>query len=273
MFSREKIEYKSNDQIRAMRKAGLVVADIHAALKEGARVGMTTKDLDDIAAGVLADHGATSNFLGYYGYPGNICVSVNEEIVHGIPGPRVIGPGDIVSCDCGAVVDGWHGDACVTLLMPEASEEVRELSERTEKAMWTGIAALATAKRIGEVGSAIEAYVETLDNPPGIVEEYVGHGIGTAMHQPPDVVNYRPANLGPKIKPGLVVCVEPMLTAGSPANKTLADDWTVVTVDGSPACHWEHEIAVHKRGIWILTAPDGGAAGLAPFGVTPVPLD
>ena len=275
MFGRESIEYKTNDEIRKIRRAALVVADIHDALREAAVPGISTGELDLIAGRVLDQAGARSNFLGYHGYPANACISVNETIVHGIPGDRVLTETDIVSFDCGAVVDGWHGDACFTVLMPGASEADRKLSEHTETAMWAGIAQLATAKHVGEVGGAIEDYVNSIPEAdrPGLVEEYMGHGIGTAMHQPPDVLNYRAKNRGAKLKPGMVLCVEPMLTIGSPESRVLDDDWTVVTVDGSHACHWEHEVAIHRDGIWVLTARDGGAAGLAPFGVTPVPLD
>lgn len=274
MFGRESIEYKTDDEIRKIRKAALVVADIHEALREAVKPGVTTGELDLVAGRVLEKAGAKSNFLGYHGYPANACISVNETIVHGIPGDRVLTDTDIVSFDCGAVVEGWHGDACFTILMPNASEADRKLSEFTEKAMWTGIAQLATAKHVGEVGGAIEDYVNSIpeEQRPGLVEEYMGHGIGTAMHQPPDVLNYRAKNKGAKLKPGMVLCVEPMLTIGSPDSIVLDDDWTVVTADGKNASHWEHEVAIHRGGIWVLTAPDGGAAGLAPFGVVPAPL-
>lgn len=275
MFGREAIEYKTDDEIRKIRRAALVVADIHEALREAAKPGVTTGELDLVAGRVLEKAGAKSNFLGYHGYPANACISVNETIVHGIPGDRVLSDTDIVSFDCGAVLDGWHGDACITLLMPNASEADRRLSEYTETAMWAGIAQLAKAKHVGEVGGAIEDYVNSIpeDRRPGLVEEYMGHGIGSAMHQPPDVLNYRAKNRGAKLKPGMVLCVEPMLTIGSPESRVLEDDWTVVTLDGKNACHWEHEVAIHRGGIWVLTAPDGGAAGLAPYGVVPVPLD
>lgn len=279
MARREKIELKSNDEMIALRQAALVVADIHAALRAALRPGMTTQDLDDVARDTLASKGARSNFLGYHGFPGHICVSVNNEIVHGIPGPRVLNAGDIVSMDCGAVLNGWHGDACITEIVggsaapstPEVHAR-RALSAATEEAMWVGIAAMARGKHVSDIGNAIDDYVCSLDPEPGIVEEFVGHGIGRTMHQPPEVVNYRTRGRSEKLVPGMVLCIEPMLTAGAPDNITLADDWTVVTADGSDAAHWEHQVALHSRGIWVLSAPDGGAAGLAPFGVTPVPL-
>ncbi|VEI12828.1 type I methionyl aminopeptidase [Trueperella bialowiezensis] len=272
------IEYKSPEQIRRMRRAGLVVADIHDALREQIEVGMTTADLDAVALEVLESAGAVSNFYGYYGYPGQICTSVNEVIVHGIPGERVLEPGDLVSLDCGAVVDGWHGDAAFSVVLPGGDPEVRatreRLSEATRGAMWAGIAAMARGKRVNDIGAAIDDYVSDLpeDGRPDIVRDYVGHGIGTAMHQEPDVLNYRARGRSPRLKNGMVLCIEPMLTAGDQANTVLADEWTVITRDGSDAAHWEHMVAKHSGGIWVLTAKDGGAEGLAPFGVTPVPL-
>lgn len=276
-MTRENIELKSNAEICAIRKAGLIVADIHAALRKAVKPGVTTKDMDTVALGVLEAAGAKSNFFGYYDYPGQICASVNEVIVHGIPDGRVLEPGDLVSFDCGAVIDGWHGDAAFSMVVPGGDPEIRKRRERlsviTEECMWRGIAQLALGSRIGDVGRAIDDFVVGLEGEEfAIVEDYVGHGIGTAMHMEPDVPNFRTRSRGAKLKAGMVVCVEPMLTAGEQENVTLEDDWTVVTLDGSDACHWEHEVAIHSGGIWVLTAPDGGVAGLAPFGVTPVPL-
>ncbi|MFH5822085.1 type I methionyl aminopeptidase [Georgenia sp. AZ-5] len=276
MFGREKIEYKTPDQVRAMRRAGLVVADIHAALREAVAPGMTTADLDAVSAEVIARAGARPNFLGYHGFPATACISVNEVIVHGIPGDRVVQAGDVISFDCGAVVDGWHGDAAFSMVVGGADPQDQALVDVTEDAMWAGIAALATGSRLGAVGDAVEDVVEeaaaTRGVPLGIVQEYVGHGIGTAMHQPPEVLNYRTRDKGPRLRPGMVLCVEPMLTAGSPDNTVLEDDWTVVTLDGSRAAHFEHTVALGERGIWVLTAPDGGAERLAAFGVEVAPL-
>lgn len=277
MFGREKIEYKTPDQVRTMRRAGLVVAEIHAALREAVAPGMTTADLDAVSADVIARAGATSNFLGYYGYPATVCISVNEVIVHGIPGDRVIAEGDLVSFDCGAIVDGWHGDAAFSVVVGEGTEADRALVEVTEEAMWAGIAALATGDRLGVVGDAVETVVERAAEDRGltlgIVQEYVGHGIGSAMHQPPEVLNYRTREKGPRLKPGMCLAVEPMLTAGSPESEILDDEWTVVTLDGSRAAHFEHTVAIGEKGIWVLTAPDGGAEQLAARGVTVAPLD
>lgn len=267
-------ERKSKDDIIKMRAAGLMVADIHDALRAAVRPGVTTGEMDQVAADLLAERGYKSNFYGYFGFPGHICVSVNEEVVHGIPGDRVIEDGDLVSFDCGAVVDGWHGDACFSVVVGRKNPQAQQLIDHTEHSMWAGIAALADGKRVDAVGDAIEDYLETVApaQRPGIVEEYVGHGIGTAMHQPPDVPNYRTRGRGAKVRPGMCLCIEPMLTAGSPEVRTLDDDWTVVTVDGSWAAHVEHMVAIHDKGIWVLSARDGGVAGLAPFGVEPVPL-
>ncbi|MDD9207347.1 type I methionyl aminopeptidase [Georgenia sp. 10Sc9-8] len=276
MFGRERIEYKTADQVRVMRRAGLVVADIHAALREAAAPGVTTGELDEVAGRVLADAGATSNFLGYHGFPANTCISVNAEIVHGIPGERVLRPGDVISFDCGAVVDGWHGDAAFTVVLPEADAADAALSAVTEDAMWAGVAALATENRLGAVGEAVESVVEgagAQGTRLSIVQEYVGHGIGSAMHQPPDVLNYRTGERGPRLRPGMCLAVEPMLTRGGRGTRVLDDDWTVVTADGSRAAHWEHTVALTDGGVWVLTAPDGGAAGLARHGLQVAALD
>ncbi|AEE45160.1 type I methionyl aminopeptidase [Cellulomonas fimi] len=280
MFGRERIEYKSPDQVRVMRRAGLVVADALAAVREHVRPGVTTADLDAVAAKVIADAGATPSFLGYHGYPATLCVSVNDEVVHGIPGSRVLEPGDVVSVDCGAVVDGWHGDSAVTIVLEGADPADLDLAATTEQAMWAGIAALATAERLGAVGEAVEDVVDAAaaegrngGQRYGVVEEYVGHGIGTAMHQPPDVLNYRTRDRGPRVRPGLCVAIEPMVVRGQRFTQVLDDDWTVVTVDGSRASHWEHTVAVGEGGLWVLTARDGGAAALAALGVEVAPLD
>jgi len=292
--SRERVELKTPDQVRVMRRAGLVVASALDAVRAAARPGLTTADLDAVAARVIAEAGATPSFLGYEGYPATICVSVSEEVIHGIPGGRVLEVGDVVSIDCGAIVDGWHGDSAISVVLgpdgavdvddPSAADGVvgvdgadLDLVRATRTAMWAGIAALAGGKRLGDVGTAVEAAVELAGGVAGveygIVEDYVGHGIGTAMHQPPDVVNFRTSDRGPRLRPGMCLAVEPMVTRGSGATRVLADDWTVVTQDGSRAAHWEHSVALLEDGISVLTAADGGRAGLAPFEVVPVALD
>jgi methionyl aminopeptidase len=282
VFGRERIELKTPDQVLLMRRAGLVVADALAAARTAAVPGATTADIDAVAAAVIADAGAQPSFLGYMDYPATVCVSVNDEVVHGIPSGRVLEPGDVVSIDCGAIVEGWHGDSALTVVLPDADPADLALSAVTEKAMWDGIAALASgsglADRLGVVGEAVERAVEDADPAPnggvpfGIVQDYVGHGIGSAMHQPPDVLNYRTRDRGSRLKPGMCLAVEPMITRGSAGTEVLEDDWTVVTVDGSRAAHWEHSVALHEGGIWVLTAVDGGAAELAARGVAVAPL-
>lgn len=279
MFGRERIEYKTPDQVRVMRRAGLVVADALAAVRERVAPGVTTAELDAVAAAVISDAGATPSFLGYHGYPATLCVSVNDEVVHGIPGGRVLEPGDVVSVDCGAVVDGWHGDSAITVVLDGGEQADADLAETTRNAMWAGIAALASADRLGAVGEAVEEVVDAAleaglndAHRYGVVEEYVGHGIGTAMHQPPDVLNYRARDRGPRVRPGLCVAIEPMVVRGQRFTQVLDDDWTVVTVDGSRASHWEHTVAVLEDGIWVLTAHDGGAAELRARGVEVAPL-
>jgi methionyl aminopeptidase len=279
VFGRERIEYKTPEQVLLMRRAGLVVAEALGAVRARAAAGVTTAQLDAVAAEVIADHHATASFLGYHGYPATLCVSVNDEVVHGIPGPRVLEPGDVVSIDCGAVVEGWHGDSAITVVLEGAEPEDVALAQTTERAMWAGIAALAGADRLGAVGEAVEEVVDAAEADGlnggqryGLVEEYVGHGIGTAMHQPPDVPNFRTRDRGPRVRAGLCVAIEPMVVRGQRFTQVLDDDWTVVTGDGSRASHWEHTVAVLDDGIWVLTAPDGGAARLAALGVTVAPL-
>ena len=274
MIGRDRIQYKSPEQVLAMRRAGLVVGETLALLRDSAKVGMTTRDLDAVAEERIRGAGATPSFLGYHGFPATLCVSVNDEIVHGIPGDRVLEDGDVVSIDCGAIVEGWHGDAAISLVVgdPDPGDEL--LIETTEQAMWHGIAALAAGRRLHEVGSAVEDLVESraqdggAHGPPGygIVEEYVGHGIGTAMHQDPQVPNYRVRDKGVRVRAGLVVAIEPMLTRGSPATRVLEDDWTVVSTDASRAAHFEHTVAVADDGLWVLTALDGGREQLARLG-------
>lgn len=267
------IELKTNAQMATMHQAGLILHQGLDAVVAAAKPGVTTGELDQVFRKVLADNGATSNFLGYYGFPATICASVNDEVVHGIPGDRVLEDGDIISIDAGAVVDGWHSDAARTVLVGNVDPADRRLSEITETAMWAGIAAYASAKHVGAIGNAIEDYVRAQSGEQlGILEDYVGHGIGSAMHQAPDVFNFRSGMRGPRVKAGMVLAIEPMLVRGNIATKTLDDDWTVVTLDGCNASQWEHSVARHKDGIWVITAPDGGAAGLEPFGVTPVPI-
>lgn len=269
-----RIELKTPDQIAAMRRAGLVTHAVLEAARAAAVPGATAAEVDAAAEAVIVESGAKSNFKGYQGFPAVVCISVNEEIVHGIPGDRVLKSGDLVSIDGGAIVDGFHGDSAFTMVVggeEAGSSADLALSRAAEEAMWVGIAAFATGSKVSDIGDAIDDHCSEKAPDLGLVEEFTGHGIGTAMHMAPDVLNYRSGSHGPKIKPGMCLAIEPMLTAGSSETVTLADDWTVVTADGSRASHWEHSVARHDGGVWVLTAEDGGVAGLAPFGITPVP--
>ena len=261
------VEIKTPDQIAVMREAGLVVARTLEVLREAVGPGVTTADLDGLAHDTIRDQGATSNFLDYGalhgvgGFPGVICTSVNDEVVHGIPGRRTLRDGDVISIDCGAIVAGWHGDAAITVPVGDVPEEVTDLLRVTEEALWRGIAAASLGGRVGDISDAVEASIRP--SGYGIVDGYTGHGIGSAMHQPPDVPNIGGRGRGPKLVRGLALAVEPMVTVGSPRTRTLADDWTVVTTDGSWAAHFEHTFTLADTGTWVLTALDGGAAGLA----------
>ncbi len=257
-----------------MDRAGQLTRRVLSAARSAAVPGATTAEVDAAAEAVIDAAGARSNFKGYQGFPAVVCISVNEEIVHGIPGSKVLRTGDLVSIDGGAIVEGFHGDSAFTMIVggDEAGTTAdRDLSAATEAAMWAGIAAFATGTKVSDIGDAIDDYVTEAHPQLGLVEEFTGHGIGTAMHMAPDVLNYRARSNGPKIRPGMCLAIEPMLTNGSSEAVTLSDDWTVVTADGSRASHWEHSVARHDGGVWVLTAEDGGASGLAPFGVTPVP--
>lgn len=263
-----KIEYKTRDHMRVMAQAGVIVEQALAAAKAACVAGASTREPDAAAARVIAQAGATSNFLGYHGFPATICISVNDEVVHGIPGDRVIKDGDLVSIDCGAVVDGWHGDSAISFIVGAEAPADAALIAATEKALWAGIAALATAGRVSEVSTAIEAVADAARVFP--LEGYVGHGIGTAMHQAPDVPNYAVRGRAARLRPGMCVAIEPMFVLGTSDSEVLEDDWTVVSADGSRAAHCEHSIAIHDDGIWVLTLADGGAARLASHGIVPV---
>lgn len=247
-----------------------------AALAEARRliaVGSTPLELDAAAERVILERGGRSNFQLVPGYRHTLCVSVDDDVVHGIPGDRPFRPGDIVSVDGGAEVDGWNGDSAFTVVLddparPEVVAARRELARVAELGLWAGIAALASAKHLNEVGAVIEDTV-LAEGRYGILTDYVGHGIGRQMHEEPPVFNYRVDRRGPAVKPGLVVAIEPMIVAGAIETFVRDDEWTVTTSDGSDAAHVEHSVAVHRDGIWVLTAEDGGAAGLAPFGVVP----
>jgi methionyl aminopeptidase len=249
-----------------MRRAGLVVGRTLEVLRGRVRAGVTTGELDAIAEDSIRSAGATPSFLGYQGFPASICTSVNDEVVHGIPGDRVIAEGDLVSIDCGAIVDGWHGDAAVSVAVGEVPADVADLLRVTEQAMWHGIAAAHLGGRVTDISHAVERYVRS-QGRFGIVEDYTGHGIGSAMHQPPNVPNFGRPGKGPRLVEGLALAVEPMITLGTQECSVLEDDWTVVTDDGSWAAHFEHTFTLTPRGAWVLTAVDGGEAALAGLGV------
>ena len=268
--------YKSPAQMRLMLAPGLATAASLVAAREAMQVGVSTLDVDAAAEAAIVALGGKPNFKLEQGYFHTVCASVNDDVVHGIPNGRRLGAGDIVSIDSGAIIDGWNGDAAFTFVLPDPTRpevvaEREELSRVTEQSLWHGIARLAEARHLNEVGEAIEDYIES-QGDYGILTDYVGHGIGKSMHEAPPVFNYRVRQKGPDVKPGLVVAIEPMVVLGDIETYTRDDDWTVATSDGKAAAHWEHSVAVHKDGIWVLTAEDGGAAGLAQFGITPTPL-
>lgn len=268
--------YKSPAQLRLMVAPGLATAASLDAVQNAVSAGMTTLELDALAEQAIVASGGSSNFKLEQGYHHTICSSVNDEVVHGIPGSRILQPGDIVSIDSGAILDGWNGDAARSFVLPDPARpetvaERQRLSDVTERSLWEGIARLASAKHLNEVGEAIEDYILS-QGDYGILTDYIGHGIGRRMHEEPPVFNYRVRAKGPEVKPGLVVAIEPMVVLGGPGTYVKDDGWTVATEDGKAAAHWEHSVAVHKDGIWVLTAADGGAAGLAPFGITPTAI-
>lgn len=278
------IEYKTRGELQAMRASGLILARAIEAGLAQVVPGATTGDVDAAVAAVIADAGAVSNFLNYGshggtgGFPATICASVNDEVVHGIPGPRVLVEGDLLSIDAGCVLDGWHSDSAVTVHVgePPSMDEI-DLVNATELAMWAGIAAARPGGRLGDVSWAIEMSGDKSGAQDGrrygSVSGYGGHGIGTAMHMEPFIPNQGKRGKGQRLSQGMALAIEPMLTLGRPATKELDDGWTVVTRDGARAAHFEHSVAICADGISVLTAPDAGASGLRPFAVEPISLD
>jgi len=263
------LEIKTPEQIDLMRRAGLLVGETLELLRDAAKAGVTTGELDALADENIRSHGGVPSFLGYGHppFPGTICASVNDEVVHGVPGSRVLVDGDILSIDCGAIVDGWHGDAAITVAIGEVPAAVTELMRVTEEALWAGIAAARLSGRVSDISRAVETTVRS-QGDYGILEDYVGHGIGTRMHMPPNVPNVvHRGDRGPKLVPGLALAVEPMVTLGTQDTDVLDDEWTVVTADGSLAAHFEHTFTLTPDGAWVLTALDGGAERLAALGV------
>ena len=242
---------RSADELNKMRKAGKVVAEMHEATRAALRPGVTTQQLNDVAAAVLAKRGARSNFLNYHGFPAVICTSPNDMIVHGIPGPYVLKEGDIISIDCGAIIEGYHGDAAYTAGVGTISLEAQRLLDVTERSLWAGIDQMHKGNRLNEIGRAVEKVA--LAAGYGVVREYVGHAIGTAMHESPQVPNYWPGSPGPTLKEGMVFAVEPMINVGGEGTLLLEDGWSVVTSDGSLSAHFEHTIAVTDDGPEVFT--------------------
>ena len=257
IFNRKpNIQLKTPEQFEIMARAGKVVAETLTLIEQTTSIGTTLLEIDALARKELKKHGATSSFLGYHGYPAVVCTSVNQQVVHGIPSDYALQSGDILSVDFGAIVDGWHGDSALTILIGEVSEEAKALSDVTNRAMWAGINASVAGNTLGDVGHAIQLVIES-DNNWGLIEDYSGHGIGTEMHMEPSVPNYGDPGEGLVLEVGMAIAIEPMVTAGTHLTKTLADNWTVVTIDNSIASHWEHTIAITAEGPKVLTLRAG----------------
>jgi methionyl aminopeptidase len=244
---------RNAEELRKMRLAGRVVAEMHEATRAAIKPGVTTKELNEVAADVIERRGARSNFLNYHGFPAVICTSPNSMIVHGIPGDYTLAEGDVISVDCGAIVEGYHGDAAYTAPVGEISDEAQRLLEVTERSLYAGIDQLVKGNRLHEVGRAVQLVAEGAGF--SVVREYVGHAIGTAMHESPQVPNYWPGAPGPTLKTGMVFAIEPMVNAKGPETEMLDDGWSVVTADGALSAHFEHTIAVTDDGPEIFTVP------------------
>jgi methionyl aminopeptidase len=246
------ITIKKPQEFELMARAGRAVAAVHAAVRDEAVPGMTSRALDRVAAAVLADHESTSSFLNYHGFPAHVCLSPNDVIVHGIPGDWTIESGDILSLDAGAIFEGWHGDAAITFAIGEVSAEAERLMEATRRALQAGIEQAVPGNRLGDIGHAIQAVAEA--EGLGLVREYTGHGIGRQMHEEPQVLNYGEPGKGMKLKAGMALAIEPMFNLGGATTEVLEDGWSVVTADGSLSAHFEHTVAITKDGPRVLTA-------------------
>ena len=261
------IQIKTLDQLKSMRKAGLVVANTLNLIRDSAEIGMTTVDLDLLAVRSLDKHNAKSSFKGYHGYPSVICASVNEEVVHGIPNKRALQDGDILSVDFGAIIDGWHGDAAISIGMGNVDPADQKLMDVCEESMWRGIAAGVNGGKLTDISEAVESYINS-QGKYGILREYGGHGIGSEMHQEPHILNFGKGGHGPDLIPGMALAIEPMITRGTEKTKVLSDDWTVVSQDHSHGAHFEHTYAIAPDGKpFVLTAIDGGKAELGRLGI------
>jgi methionyl aminopeptidase len=248
---RSRAVLRSPEEVDVMRRAGRVVAEMHEVCRDAIRPGVSTAELDALARDVLDRRGATSNFLGYGGFPAVVCASVNDEVVHGIPGERRLEDGDIVSIDCGAVVEGWHGDAAFTVAVGEASADDERLIDVARRSLEAAIDQVRPGRTLGDVGHAIETVVR--DGGFTLLEDHCGHGIGRAMHEAPDVLNTGRPGEGLVLEPGMVLAIEPMVCAGRPDYRVLDDGWTVVTADSARGAHWEHTVAVTPGGPAVLT--------------------
>jgi methionyl aminopeptidase len=249
---------KNRNEIDTMRRAGEIVAAAIEAARLMVKPGVTTEELDHIAAREIDGRGAQPSFLGYRGFPATICTSVNQEIVHGIPGPKKLREGDLVKLDVGAIVDGFHADSAVTIPVGEPAPEALKLIETTERALWAGLAEAQVGRRLGDIGAAVQTVAEGAGF--SVVREYVGHGVGRSLHEEPPVPNYGHSGKGYKLTEGLVIAIEPMVNVGGYATRLLDDGWTVVTEDGSLSAHFEHTVAVTPDGPWVLTDPEGRLA-------------
>lgn len=255
------ITIKSRREFVKMQKAGACVAAVHEAVREAARPGVTLIDLEKIGARVLGDHGCTSSFLNYHGtYPATLCLSPNDVIVHGIPGDYRLEDGDILSVDAGAIFEGFHGDAAFTMGIGNVSSEASRLIDITRDGLWAGVSEVRKGNRLGDIGAVVDAVGEA--NGYGVVQEYVGHGIGREMHEEPQVPNYGSSGTGMKLKTGMALCIEPMFNIGGRETKVDSDGWTVRTKDGSLSAHWEHTVAITPDGPMVFTA-----------GAEPVPVE
>lgn len=279
MFGRRRLQGRTDEQLLLMREAGLLVGRTLEMLEREVRPGLTTLQLDALAEDFIRSHGGIPNFQLVQGYSHTLCTSVNQEVVHGIPGERVLEEGDVLSIDCGAEVKGWNGDAAISVIVGgrEAGAPADlDLVAATEASLWAGIAAMRVGGRLFGVGDAVQASIETAaardGHVYGIIEDYVGHGIGRQMHLDPQIPNYSVRDTGPKLVHGFTAAIEPMVTLGTIDTEVLDDDWTVVTADGSRASHWEHTVVVRDEGLWVLTALDGGKSGLAGVGAAYAPL-
>jgi len=243
---------KRAEELEKMRRAGRVVGETLQILQAAVKPGVTTQELDQIAEREIRARGAVPSFKGYRGFPATICTSINSEIVHGIPGQRALKGGDLIKLDCGAIVEGYHGDSAVTVPVGEVSQEALKLIETTDRSLQAGIAEAKAGNRIHDIGAAVQTTAEGAGF--SVVREYVGHGIGRALHEDPPVPNYGKPGTGLKLEPGLVIAIEPMVNVGTFETRLLADGWTVVTADGALSAHFEHTIAITENGPEVLTA-------------------